>query len=44
MYKFRFGQKRIVINSKGISLKVDDIEGNQERSDKYKMEDEESKP
>lgn len=34
MYKFRFGKKKIIINSKGIHLKVDQIPKNDERSDK----------
>ncbi len=39
MYKMRFGKKRIIINSKGIDLKVDKLpeRGISMRSDNYKV-------
>lgn len=39
MYKMRFGKKRIIINSKGIDLKVDKLpeRGASIRSDNYKV-------
>jgi hypothetical protein len=41
MYKMRFGKKRIIINSKGINLKVDKLpeRGTSMRSDNYKVEE-----
>ena len=40
MYKFRFGKKRIIINSKGISLKVDQVQ--REKSDSKNLKTEEN--
>ena len=34
MYKFRFGKKRIIINSQGISFKVDQIQNDQKVNEK----------
>jgi hypothetical protein len=36
MYKFRFGKKRIIINSHGISLKVDELPRQQTTGDRAK--------
>jgi hypothetical protein len=40
VYKFRFGKKRIIINSKGISLKVDQVK--REKSDGKNLKTEEN--
>ena len=47
MYKMRFGKKRIIINSKGIDLKVDKLPErgiSSIRSDNYKVNEGEPQP